>query len=320
MAGGVPARTARPASAMRRSPSSYSTRPSRWTRRRPSHAGAAAPLAALRGRSGLLRAWMASPSAALHASMKASGKVGWACTVSATSSTEAAISSASAASATRSEASGPTMVAPRSSFEPRSATTFTKPSVWAMAMARPSAAKPNFPVMGSIPCARASSSERPTVATSGSVKMAAGMATQSRADFLPAMTSAAISPSFEALCASSGGPGQVADAVDGRDVRLHALVHRDEAARPHGDPGRFQVQASHVRLEPDRDQHLVAGQLTLGALHLDAHGQPAPLALHALRLGRRRAPRPRARAAPWPRAAPPPGRHRPGWWGAPRPP
>ena len=51
------------------------------------HACAAAPLAfSRRGRSGRLSAWMASPSAALHASMNASGRVGCACTVSATSS------------------------------------------------------------------------------------------------------------------------------------------------------------------------------------------------------------------------------------------
>ena len=44
-------------------------------------------MSALAGRSGRLRAWMASPRAALQASMKASGSVGWAWTVRATSST-----------------------------------------------------------------------------------------------------------------------------------------------------------------------------------------------------------------------------------------
>ena len=103
------------------------------------------------------------------------------------------------ASAMRSDASGPTMVTPRRSFDSRSATTFTNPSEWAMARARPSAPKANLPTMGSWPAFRASSSERPVVATSGSVKMAAGSATQSRAALRPAITSAAISPSLEAL-------------------------------------------------------------------------------------------------------------------------
>ena len=50
------------------------------------HARAALPASALRGRSGRLSAWIASPSAALHASLNASGSVGCAWTVSATSS------------------------------------------------------------------------------------------------------------------------------------------------------------------------------------------------------------------------------------------
>ena len=54
--------------------------------RRLPNARAGAPASVFLGRSGRLSAWMASPSAALHASMKASGMVGWACTVSATSS------------------------------------------------------------------------------------------------------------------------------------------------------------------------------------------------------------------------------------------
>ena len=88
----------------------------------------------------------------------------------------------------------------------RSPTTFTKPSGWAIATARPSAPKLNLPTIGSCPALRASSSESPTTAISGSVKMPAGSATQSRTDFLPAMASAAISPSLRPCGPAAAGP------------------------------------------------------------------------------------------------------------------
>jgi hypothetical protein len=57
-----------------------------------------------------------------------------------------------------------------------------------------------------MPLAFASSSVRPALAISGSVKMAPGIVTQSNSALWPAITSATISPSFVALWASIGGP------------------------------------------------------------------------------------------------------------------
>src|SRR5262249_7550482 len=87
-----------------------------------------------------------SPSAALAASITASPSVGCGWTVSARSGKKEPISSASAASEIRSDASGPTMPTPSTSSVCASAITFTKPSVSAMASARPRAANGYFPI------------------------------------------------------------------------------------------------------------------------------------------------------------------------------
>ncbi len=78
------------------------------------------------------------------------------------------------------------------------------PSVSFTDIARPRALNGNLPMRISMPFSLACCSPRPAVAISGSVKMAAGIATQSLAAFWPAMTSATTSPSFVALWASIG--------------------------------------------------------------------------------------------------------------------
>jgi hypothetical protein len=111
------------------------------------------------------------------------------------------LQSASAASLIMVLASGPTMCTPEHLLACfLSATTFTKPSVSLSAMALPSAAKGNFPIATSYALGFfASTSVRPTVAISGSVKMAPGIATQSNAALWPAMISATTSPSLRGL-------------------------------------------------------------------------------------------------------------------------
>jgi hypothetical protein len=143
---------------------------------------------------------------AAEASISASPRVGWGWIGEREIIEECAISSASAPSEIIVLASGPTMWTPSSCFVFLSATTFTKPSVSLIAMALPSAAKGNLPTTTSMPLAFASSAVRPTVAISGSVNTAPGIEAQSFAALWPAMTSATTSPSFVALCASSGGP------------------------------------------------------------------------------------------------------------------
>ena len=85
-------------------------------------------------------------------------------------------------------------------------TTFTKPSVSALAMARPSATNGNLPTFTSRPRCFASSAVMPADATSGSLKMTAGMQRTSNSALCPAITSATTSASRDALCASIGWP------------------------------------------------------------------------------------------------------------------
>src|SRR3990172_2676604 len=150
--------------------------------------------------------WIARPSAASAASMIASGSVGCGWIVRAMSCTLAPISIASAISLMRSLASGPTIWTPSRRVVFASMTTFTKPSVSPAANARPIAANGTFPTRTSKPFCVAAASSSPTVATSGSVKIADGNALQSAAAARPAATSAATMPSFEALCAKNGWP------------------------------------------------------------------------------------------------------------------
>ena len=73
-------------------------------------------------------------------------------------------------------------------------------------MARPLAAKGNWPILISRPTAFASSGDRPAVTISGSVKQTAGMQRLSQARLWPATISATISPCAIARCASIGSP------------------------------------------------------------------------------------------------------------------
>src|SRR5881409_3416305 len=83
---------------------------------------------------------------------------------------------------------------------------FHEAVVFARLSARPIAAKGTRPTRVRRPWAVASASWSPTVAISGSVKIAAGIAWTSSSTGWPAMTSAAVRPSFVALCARNGGP------------------------------------------------------------------------------------------------------------------
>ena len=105
-----------------------------------------------------------------------SGSVGCGWTVRAMSATVAPISMARASSLIRLLASGPTICAPRRIFESASATSFTNPSASPVVSARPIAAKGTFPIFTLRPATVAWDSWRPTVAISGSVKIAEGIA------------------------------------------------------------------------------------------------------------------------------------------------
>ena len=121
--------------------------------------------------------------------------------MSATSSANALISSAKVDSLMRSLASGPTMATPSNWLSSASMITLMNPSVSLTAIARPKAENGYLPIFTLLPCDFACVSVRPTVAISGSVKTTAGMPRASWAALCPAITSAATSPSFIALCA-----------------------------------------------------------------------------------------------------------------------
>src|SRR5437867_7875294 len=154
----------------------------------------------------LFATWIARPSAASAASMIASGSVGCGWIVRAMSCTDAPSSIAIAISLMMSLASGPTICTPSNRSLRESMTTLTNPSVSPAARARPIAANGTLPTRTANPCAVACASSRPTVATSGSVKIAEGIARQSADAAWPDATSAATIPSFEALCARNGWP------------------------------------------------------------------------------------------------------------------
>ena len=82
---------------------------------------------------------MSCPSQLRAASITASGSVGWAWIVVASSATVASRAMARPPSAITSDAWGPTKCRPSTSPVLASATTFAKPAVSPMAMARPSA-------------------------------------------------------------------------------------------------------------------------------------------------------------------------------------
>ena len=187
-----------------------------------------------------------------------------------------------------------------------------------MAMARPSAAKANLPTIGSSPCARACSSESPTVATSGSVKMAPGMATQSRTDFLPAIDLGGDLPLLRGLVGQERRAGEVADGEDRRDDG--AAAGRPPARSPAASsftPAVVEPEPLGVGPEAHRHQDLVGRDRLLLPVHLDldrqraARGARSPFALAFTWTVDAR-----AAAAPSGRAAPPPGRRRSGCAGS----
>ena len=106
--------------------------------------------------------------------------------------------------AIKSDAWGPTISTPRTTSVSWSAMTRTNPSAFPVVSARLLAANGNFPVEVVYPHSRPPPRRDPQLRFSGSVKMTAGMAATSIALGRPAMTSAATSPSFEALCANMG--------------------------------------------------------------------------------------------------------------------
>lgn len=110
---------------------------------------------------------MAYPLAAMHASLKASERVGWAWQVLATSSEEAPYSKASTASAIISPAFGPITQAPRILSECLSVRILTIPSASLLHLALLLAINGNVPTLYSIPSAFNYSSDLPTLATSG---------------------------------------------------------------------------------------------------------------------------------------------------------
>ena len=85
---------------------------------------------------------------------------------------------------------------------PVSATILTNPSVSPIAEALPFAVNGNFPTPISSPAARALSSESPTLATSGMVKMQFGTRSYRISRFPWVAFSAATSPWVLATCAS----------------------------------------------------------------------------------------------------------------------
>src|SRR5579885_1787022 len=148
---------------------------------------------------------MGCPAAASAASIRASGNVGCGCIVNAISSMVAPISIARAASDIISDAEGPITCTPTTLLLTLSQTTFTKPSVSPAVRALPNAANGNLVEITSRPDALAILSVRPAEAISGSVNIASGTVFHIASLGNPAATSAATIPSFDALCASTGG-------------------------------------------------------------------------------------------------------------------
>jgi hypothetical protein len=118
---------------------------------------------------------MGFPARACAAANQASARVGCAWIVAHISSNVSSARRATVASAISSVAQGPTACAPRSWPVSASATYFTKPWGSARAKVFPSEARLHFPVLTTFPCCRASSSHRPTLATSVDVKTPFGI-------------------------------------------------------------------------------------------------------------------------------------------------
>ena len=122
------------------------------------------------------------------------------------STASAPISIASATSLIRSPACVPTIPPPTTRCVSSSNSSLVKPSSRPLAIARPDADHGNTPFLILRPCFFASSSVRPTHATSGSVYATDGMTFASKCALCPATASAATCPSCTALWASIGWP------------------------------------------------------------------------------------------------------------------
>src|SRR6266852_649027 len=147
--------------------------------------------------------WMAFPSTAIAASMTASLSVGCGWMLRPSSQASPWKSCVSAGSAISSVASGPTMWAPSSWPVFASATIFAKPPVSPWMIARPSAVKGNLPVFTSRAWSRACFSVNPTDAIWGCEYVQRVTSSCSNgATLWPAISSAAVVPSWEAACAS----------------------------------------------------------------------------------------------------------------------
>ena len=188
--------------------------------------------------------------------MIASGSVGWAWMVRLMSSASAPISMASAASAMMSEAPLPTTWMPSTSLLSASMTTFTKPSVSALAMARPSATNGNLPILTLRPLFLASSAVMPAVAISGSLKMTAGMQRTSISALVAGDDLGDDLGLVRRLVRQHRLAGHVADGVDAGHVGAQLAIGRHEAALDlHAQL--LEPQALGVRAAADGDQHLV---------------------------------------------------------------